>query len=108
MKTKIIPTYNSETKDYHPHLKQRLQETFPGCTVLKNDPNRIQGIEDFTVLYGKKWATLEAKISEKARRKPEPNQEHYVEQHGKMSYSAFVYPENEDQVFEELREHFKD
>ena len=60
-KTKV---FASETGDYHPHLKRRFEETFPGCTVIKNDPNIIQGIQDFTILYGNKWATIEAKINE--------------------------------------------
>ena len=32
-------------------LIKELKERFPGCMVLKNDPNYIQGIPDLTVLY---------------------------------------------------------
>lgn len=101
-----IRAYSSETSDYHPHLIHRLQETFPGCTILKNDPNVLQGVEDFVILYKNKWATLEAKIDEKSRKNPQPNQEFYVAKHNEMSFSRFVYPAIEDKVFAELEKHF--
>ena len=38
-----------------------LKKRFPGCMVLKNDPNYIQGIPDLLVLYEGRWAALECK-----------------------------------------------
>jgi hypothetical protein len=32
----------------------------------------------------------------------QPNQEYYVDTLDKMSFSRFVFPENKDEVFEEL------
>ena len=36
-----------------------LKNRFPGCMVLKNDANYIQGIPDLMVLYKDHWAALE-------------------------------------------------
>ena len=59
---------------------------------------------DLTVLYSKRWATLECKDSKQAPVRP--NQAHYVEKHNTMSYSAFVYPENEEEIIDGLRTTF--
>jgi len=108
MKKRNIDWSNkSETKDYHPHLIKKIEAMLPGCEVHKNDPNKTQGIEDLLILHNNKWATLEAKISEKARRTPEPNQEYYVKKHNDMAYASFIYPENEDVVLDELCNYFK-
>lgn len=85
-------------------LKKRLRDTFPGCIVMKNDPNDIQGIPDLTVLYRDKWATLECKKGAKASHRP--NQEYYVQKMDEMGFSRFVSPENVDQVIEDLELYF--
>lgn len=75
------------------------------CIIIKNDPGYLQGIPDWTVFYGKKWATLEIKRTKHARRRP--NQPYYVKLMRNMGYSSFVYPENEQHVLMELINHFK-
>lgn len=85
-------------------LIAELEEQFPGCVILKNDPNYIQGFPDLTILYKKHWATLECKKSESAGH--QPNQDHYVDTLNGMSYSSFVYPENKEQVIHELQQAF--
>lgn len=85
-------------------LIAELKELFPGCVILKNDPNYIQGFPDLTILYKKHWAVLESKRSEKAHH--QPNQDKYVADLGEMSYSSFVYPENKEQVIHELQQAF--
>ena len=87
-------------------LIKELKERFPGCTVLKNDPNYIQGIPDLLVLYKNKWAALECKRSAKDRKKPEPNQEYYISELSKMSFASFIYPENKEEVLNELTRAF--
>ena len=82
-------------------LIKELKELFPGCIVLKNDPNYLQGIPDLTIFYKDKWATLEVKKSEKASH--QPNQEYYVNVMCLMSYSRFIYPENKEEVLHELQ-----
>ena len=81
-----------------------IKELLPGAMVLKNDPNYIQGIPDLIVLHGDKWAALECKRSEGA--KHQPNQDYYVEHMGEMSYAAFVYPENKEEVLNALQRSF--
>lgn len=87
-------------------LMDQIREEYPGCVVMKNDSSYIQGFPDWTVLYKGKWAVLECKREEKAKK--QPNQDYYVDQLNGMSFSRFVYPENKDEVLEELRLHFKD
>ena len=86
-------------------LIEELKDLFPGCIVLKNDPNYIQGIQDLTVLYEDKWALLECKKSEKASH--QPNQDYYVEKADGMSFSRFIYPENKEEVLNELQQTFR-
>lgn len=85
-------------------LIKELKEEFPGCMVLKNDPTYIQGVPDLLVLYKDRWAGLEVKKSAKA--KHQPNQDYYVNKMNEMSYSSFIYPENKDNVLNELRTTF--
>ena len=82
-------------------LIQETEELFAGCIVLKNDANYRQGIPDLIVLFGDRWAALECKSSEKAKK--EPNQLYYVEYMNEMSYASFVYPGNKEQVLHELQ-----
>jgi len=85
---------------------ERLEYEFPGCVILKNDPNYIQGMPDLLVLYQDRWAMLEVKASRESPTRP--NQEYYISLLSQMSYAAFVYPEIEDRVFYELQLTFSD
>lgn len=82
-------------------LIKELKERLPGCIVLKNDPNYIQGIPDLTVLYREKWAMLETKQSGKASHRP--NQEYYIQQCNGMSFARFICPENKEEVLNDLQ-----
>lgn len=81
-------------------LIEEIEKRFPDCMILKNDPTYIQGIPDLLILHGDKWASLECKRSEGASH--QPNQDYYVAKMKGMSYSAFVYPENKEEVLNEL------
>jgi len=83
-------------------LKDELEELFPGCLVLHLDPNEIQGIPDLLILYKDKWAALEGKKS--ANAPTQPNQPYYVERMNQMSYAAFIYPENKEEILHELQQ----
>ena len=87
------------------NLRKRLEDEFPGCMVLKNDANYVQGVPDLIVLYDKHWAMLECKKSENASHRP--NQDYYVKKLDEMSYASFVYPENVEGVLNDLREAFR-
>ena len=82
-------------------LIDELHDLFPGCIVLKNDANYIQGFPDLTILYQDKWAVLECK---RGLREPyQPNQEYYLEVLNDMSFSSMSCPENREAVFYELQ-----
>jgi len=87
------------------NLIKRLEDEYPGCIILKNDPKYKQGIPDIIFLYYNFWALLECKKSEDAHK--QPNQEWYVKVADKMCFSAFVYPENIEEVMYELQQAFR-
>lgn len=89
---------------YQARLIRKLKRTFPGCEVLKNDSQYRQGILDLTLFWGPCWAMLEVKAS--ANSSERPNQAHYVERLNNMSFAAFIYPENEEEVLTALQEAF--
>lgn len=95
----------SDEGDFQNKLRKELEKRFDGCIVLKNDPNYIQGVPDLLVLYKDKWAALECKVDEKAHR--QPNQHYYVKTMNDMSYAAFVYPDNMEEVLNEIQSAFK-
>ena len=82
-----------------------LKDRLPGCIVLKNDSSYMQGVPDLIVLWNTCWATLECKRSENAVH--QPNQDYYVERMNEMSFSEFIYPENYQEVLDELERSFK-
>lgn len=86
-------------------LVNELKEMFPGCIVLHMDPNEIQGIPDLLILYGNKWAALEGKKHKDATHRP--NQDYYVELMNDMSFAAYIYPENKEEVLYELQQALK-
>lgn len=86
------------------NLVRELKERFPGCIVLHIDPNEIQGMPDLLVLCGDKWAALEGKRSENAPHRP--NQDYYVNLMNRMSYAAFIYPENKEEILDDLQRSF--
>ena len=85
-------------------LIRELKDIFPGCIIMKNDSEYIQGIPDLLVLYKDKWATLECKKISSAKK--QPNQTYYVDKMNKMSFSRFISPENKEAVLNELKEFF--
>jgi hypothetical protein len=87
---------------YQAELIAELGARFPGCVVLKNDSDYLQGIPDLLILYKDRWAMLEVKSSPNADH--QPNQVWYVRQLNQMSFAAFIYPENEEEVLDDLQQ----
>lgn len=83
-------------------LIKELKLIFPGCIVMKNDANYLQGVPDLLILHNNKWAALECKKS--LNSKHQPNQEYYVEKMDEMSFSRFICPENKEEVLNELQQ----
>ena len=89
---------------FQSQLRKRLEREFPGCIVLKNDPQWIQGIPDLLLLWGDSWAALETKARSRSRR--EPNQPYYIDRMDRMSYASFVSPDNVEEVIDEIHRSF--
>ena len=85
-------------------LKKEIKKRFPGCIVTKLDSSDIQGIPDLLVLYKNKWAALEVKKDASASKRP--NQEYYVARMNEMSFSKFIFPENKEDLLNELQQAF--
>ena len=78
---------------------------FPGCIVLKNDPTYLQGVPDLLILYKNKWAMLEDKRDQYAPHRP--NQDYYISKLNEMSFAAFIFPENCEEVLNGLQQAFE-
>ena len=94
----------AKENSFQSKLIKQLESMFPGCVVLKNDANYIQGFPDLTILTEHGWAVLECKACADADH--QPNQDYYVDKLNRMSYSSFIYPENKEQVLNELQQAF--
>lgn len=94
---------------YQSTLIKKIKAILPGALVLKGNSQYNQGVPDLLILVGKRWASLEVKKSEKDASESElqPNQGYYVDLMNKMSYSAFIYPENEAEILDELQRSLK-
>lgn len=89
---------------YRRKLIKRIESRLPGCFITLLDPTIVQGIPDVLVLYQDRWAALEVKESHDAPH--QPNQDYYVDKFNSMSFSAFIYPENEHEVLDALQSAF--
>ena len=92
-------------REFQKKLKGEIRERFPGCIIMKADPNDIQGIPDLLVLYQNKWASLEVKKSASATHRP--GQDYYVKTMDEMSFSSFIFPENKEEVLDAMERSFK-
>lgn len=82
-------------------LDSKLNERFPGCEILKLDPmTNYQGIPDKLVVYEGRVGFLETKSGFKAKNRP--NQPYHVERLGHVGFSAFINPDNCDEVLDAL------
>ena len=89
---------------FQSELIDEIYNMFPGCIVLKNDANYIQGFPDLTILTKFGWAVLECK---KSLKEPyQPNQEYYLEICDDMSFASMICPENREAVLYELQRSF--
>lgn len=89
---------------FQSQLIKELKDIFPGCMVFKMDPRIYQGIPDILILYKDKWASLECKRDISASKRP--NQPYYVDKMNEMSFSSFIFPENKEEVLNDLRRAF--
>lgn len=90
---------------FQKEMIDEAKRRYPGCIALKNDSSYIQGFPDWTILFEDKWAVLEVKKERGAHK--QPNQEYYVERLNDMGFSRFIFPENKEEVFDDLDTYFK-
>lgn len=90
---------------FQKRLIKELKVIFPNCIVMKLDPTYKQGVPDLLILFKNKWAALECKKSKDAKHRS--NQDYYVKIMNRMSYASFIYPENKEEVLDDLRKAFK-
>lgn len=72
---------------------------------MKMDASYQQGIPDLLILWGGYWAALEVKTSPSAY--AHPNQDHFIDKLNEMSFAAYIYPENEEEVLNALQQAFE-
>jgi hypothetical protein len=90
---------------YQAKVIKKLEKMFPGCIIMKTDSSYRQGLPDILIIWRQFWAALEVKPSESAI--TQPNQSHYIELLDDMSFAAYIYPENEEEVLSALQQAFK-
>lgn len=90
---------------YQAKLIKKIKSMFPGCVVLKNDSTYQQGIPDLTILWHDYWASLEVKPAGEFY--AQPNQLHFIQKLDEMSFAAFIFPENEEEVLNALQQAFE-
>lgn len=86
-------------------LIEDLKARFPGCIVKKQSTSFKQGDPDLLILYKDTWAILECKKSATASYRP--NQEYYLAEYDKMSFARTIYPENKEEVLDDLQRAFE-
>jgi len=86
---------------FNEHLDEELHERFPGCEILKLDPaTNYQGIPDKLVMYDGRSGVLETKSGFKAT--DQPNQRYHVKRLGRVGFSAFINPDNMNEVLDAM------
>lgn len=90
---------------FQAELIKQLKDMFPGCIVLKNDANYLQGFPDLLILFENHWAALECKRNR--HELFQPNQEYYLEKLANMYFASVIFPENKEEVLHELQLAFR-
>ena len=79
-------------------LKKEIKENLPDAIIRKM--TNSQGFPDLLILNGKNWVMLECKNSKEAHH--QPNQDYYISKLNEMSFASFIFPENKEEVLNEV------
>ncbi len=82
----------------------RIEEIHPEAIIINVDPTNFRSFPDTIVLLGDRWAAFE--IKRYARASKRPNQNFYIDLLENISFARFVYPENMEEVLDELEDAF--
>lgn len=86
-------------------LIKDIKKMFPECIVIKTDPEYLQGFPDLLILFREKWAALEVKATNESLFRP--NQSYYINIMNRMSFAAFINPENKEEILNALQQSFR-
>lgn len=92
-------------RNYQAKLIKRIERALPEAYVRKADIQ--QGWPDLLILAPGFWALLEVKRGVPGPEDFQPNQEWWIEEFNNMSFSACIYPENEQDVIDGLRKAYR-
>lgn len=84
-------------------LIKEIRTRLPEAIVLHTNPPP-QGIPDLLVLYRGHWAALEGKKENNSSHRP--NQDYWIEKMNRMSFAAFISPENKEDVLNAMERSF--
>lgn len=90
---------------FQAELIKEIEALYPECLILKNDAQLRTGIPDLIILYKNKWVMLEVKAHRDAEK--QPNQDWYIDKCDDMSFGAFIFPENKDEVLDAIQQTFR-
>ena len=95
-----------QEREYQPGLIKRIEILLPGAYVRKVEVQ--QGWPDLLILWHNCWAFLEVKRKRPtSERDFQPNQPWWIEELNSMSFAACIYPENEEDVLNDLQQALK-
>lgn len=91
--------------EFKTKLYKEIRDRFPGTEVVINDSTYIQGFPDVTVYFPNgQYMLLECKRNSKASHRP--NQEYYVNESDLKNNATFIFPENKEEIMEELERRY--
>lgn len=87
-------------------FKQRLIARLPHTylSFIENTRPNKRSEPDLFILGRGVWAALEFKKSKNASK--QPNQEYHISRLNEIGYASFVYPENQEEVLDDLEKLF--
>lgn len=85
-------------------VKNKIQNKFNNIEIFELDSSRKRSIPDMLIVGRDCWAALEFKRSNKAHL--QPNQAERISNLSKIGYAAFIFPENEEDIFHDLEKLF--
>lgn len=91
---------NKDESKFKTELIKEIKSRLPGSFVFHLDPTELQGAPDLLVLYRDRWAMLEGKKHRRASH--QSNQDYYVDLFDEMSFARIIFPENREEVLDEL------
>lgn len=102
-------TLNKLERDFQTDLVREIKRRFTNSFVLRIDPSKVPGtptgFPDILVLWNNHWFALECKRTSNSRKRP--LQDHYISKLNEMSYAAFIFPENKEEVLNAIQQTFQ-